>query len=83
MAGEFTDDIFQVEMAGEFTDDGTETHFTIGNEPACVRAISSGRNGQYRQNEIVCFLRAINLGCWNLRAINLGFWNLRAIHLGS
>ncbi len=65
MAGEYTDDIFQVEMAGEFTDDGTETHFTIGNEPACVRAISSGRNGQYIQNEIVCFLRAINLGCWN------------------
>ncbi|XP_023338740.1 fas apoptotic inhibitory molecule 1 [Eurytemora carolleeae] len=32
----------KVEMAGEFTDDGTETHFTIGNEPACVRAISSG-----------------------------------------
>ena len=29
-------------MAGEFTEDGTETHFTIGHEPACVRAVSSG-----------------------------------------
>ena len=30
-------------MAGEFTEDGTETHFTIGPEPACVKAVSSGQ----------------------------------------
>lgn len=38
----------KVEMAGEFVDDGTETHFTIGSEPAMVRAVSSGnkRSGQ-------------------------------------
>ena len=33
----------KVEMAGEFVDDGTETHFTIGNTPAYVRAVSSGK----------------------------------------
>jgi hypothetical protein len=32
----------KAETAGEFTDDGTETHFTIANQPAFVRAISTG-----------------------------------------
>ena len=32
----------KVETAGEFTDDGTETHFTIANQPAYIKAESSG-----------------------------------------
>ena len=32
----------RAETAGEFTDEGTETHFTIANTPAFVRAESTG-----------------------------------------
>ncbi len=32
----------RAETAGEFTDEGTETHFTILNQPAFVRAVSTG-----------------------------------------
>ncbi|CAH1772477.1 unnamed protein product [Owenia fusiformis] len=32
----------RVESTGEFVDDGTETHFTLGNKSAYIKAISSG-----------------------------------------
>ena len=32
----------RADTAGEFTDEGTETHFTIANTPAFVRAESTG-----------------------------------------
>jgi len=33
----------KAEVAAEFVDDGTETHFTLGNQPAHILAISSGQ----------------------------------------
>ncbi|XP_067937876.1 fas apoptotic inhibitory molecule 1-like [Watersipora subatra] len=33
----------KVETTGEFTDDGTETHFTIGDRAAYIKAVSSGK----------------------------------------
>lgn len=36
----------KAETAGEFTDDGTETHFAISNQPAYIKAVSSGKRRQ-------------------------------------
>eukprot|EP00095_Tigriopus_kingsejongensis_P009327 maker-scaffold486_size158769-snap-gene-0.28 protein:Tk09327 transcript:maker-scaffold486_size158769-snap-gene-0.28-mRNA-1 annotation:"hypothetical protein LOTGIDRAFT_115761" len=33
----------KADTAGEFTDEGTETHFTISNQPAYIKAVSSGK----------------------------------------
>merc|ERR1711879_396661 len=33
----------KVEVAAEFVDEGTETHFTIGNQPAHILNLSSGK----------------------------------------
>lgn len=35
-------DSTKVETAGEFFDGGAETHFTIDNQPAHIKAVSSG-----------------------------------------
>ena len=35
-------DSSKVETAGEFFDGGAETHFTIDNQPAHIKAVSSG-----------------------------------------
>ena len=72
-------------MAGEFTDDGTETHFSIGTEPACVRAVSSGRV-QYTEQGV--------FGFWHMgmdflsRRVEIGSQNfyrclLQAVYLGG
>jgi hypothetical protein len=33
----------KAEVAAEFVDEGTETHFTLGKQPAHILAISSGK----------------------------------------
>jgi hypothetical protein len=30
-------------MQGEFVEDGTETHFTLGDMPAYIKAVTSGK----------------------------------------
>ncbi len=45
-------------MAGEFTEDGTETHFTIGSEPACVKAVSSGEH--FTQSSESVYVKAVS-----------------------
>ena len=32
----------KVETAGEFSEEGAETHFTVDNQPAFIRTVSSG-----------------------------------------
>ncbi|KAL0267714.1 UNVERIFIED_CONTAM: hypothetical protein PYX00_009905 [Menopon gallinae] len=32
----------KLDATGEFVDDGTETHFSLGNWPACIKAATSG-----------------------------------------
>ena len=32
-----------LQFQGEFVEDGTETHFTIGNYSASIKAVSSGK----------------------------------------
>ena len=48
-------DSSRVETAGEFSDEGAETHFTIDNQPAFIRTVSSGnRHRGVIQTLFVC-----------------------------
>lgn len=39
-------DNVKVDTAGEFFDGGAETHFTVDNQPAYIKAVSSGNRRQ-------------------------------------